>query len=161
MSEASEPTAPSEHRDPTGTFRLMYRSRDLIDAPARTVALGGLFSTARRNNKALHVSGALLVDGDRFVQTLEGDEETVRALFARIEKDQRHDRVELLTADTVPDRVFARWSMARLGEDGEPDIPLIAHVDGIAPAAGRGTTPDQDAVLDLMRAAARLDHEVV
>lgn len=145
----------------SGTFRLMYRSRDLIADSERGVALGTLFSTARANNKALGISGALLVDSDRFVQTLEGEEVAVRALFARIEKDERHDHVELLSAGTVAGRVFARWSMARVGQDGQPDIPLIAHVDGISPAAGRGTTPEQDSVLDVMRAAARLHHETV
>jgi len=33
-------------------------------------------------------------------------------------------------------------------------IPSIAHSDGISPAAGRGTTPEQDHVLDVMRSAA-------
>ena len=145
----------------TGTFRLMYRSHDLIAPPERSVALGHLFSFARSHNKALGICGALLVDGERFVQTLEGDEARVRDLFARIEQDDRHDQVELLSTGTVNAPVFARWSMARVGEDGEPDIPLIAHVDGISPAAGHRTTPDQEAVLDVMRAAARVGSEVV
>jgi hypothetical protein len=147
--------------EPTGTFRLMYRSRDLISPEEREVALGELFSLARSRNKARGICGALLIDGDRFVQTLEGDEESVRDLFGRIEQDDRHDRVELLSTATVAGPVFARWSMARVGHDGEPDIPLIAHLDGIAPAAGRRTTPEQDAVLEVMRAAARVGTEVV
>ena len=47
--------------------------------------------------------------------------------------------------------------MARVSAEGEPDIPLIAHRDGISPAASRGTTPDQEAVLDVMRQATRDD----
>ena len=38
--------------------------------------------------------------------------------------------------------------MAKVAEDGEPDIPLIAHTDGISPAAGRGTTAEQEQVLE-------------
>jgi hypothetical protein len=53
--------------------------------------------------------------------------------------------------------VFARWAMARVSPDGEPDIPLIAHTSGIIPAAGRGTTPEQETVLDIMRQAASGD----
>jgi hypothetical protein len=45
--------------------------------------------------------------------------------------------------------------MARVSDDGERDIPLIAHTDGISPAAGRPTTPEQDEVLAVMRAALR------
>jgi hypothetical protein len=45
--------------------------------------------------------------------------------------------------------------MARVSAEGEPDIPLIAHQDGISPASSRGTTPAQEAVLDVMRQATR------
>jgi FAD-dependent sensor of blue light len=136
------------------TFRLMYRSRNRIPEPDRKIELGTLFSTARRNNKKAGLTGALLLTGDWFVQVLEGDEPTVRALFDTISKDPRHDSVTLLDSGDVGDRVFARWSMAKVAEDGEPDIPLIAHEDGIAPAAGRGTTPAQHKLLGAMRAAA-------
>ncbi len=53
--------------------------------------------------------------------------------------------------------MFSRWAMARVSADGEPDIRLIAHPDGIAPAMSPGTTPGQEAVLDVMRAATRGD----
>jgi hypothetical protein len=45
--------------------------------------------------------------------------------------------------------------MAEVADDGPGDIPLIAHADGISPAAGRGTTPEQDRVLQVMRTAVR------
>ena len=139
---------------PEQTFRLMYRSRDRLALEDRKTELGRLFCTARSNNKKRHVTGALLVSGDWFVQVLEGDEVEVRSLFGRIEQDPRHDAVELLDAVPEAERVFARWSMAKVAGDGEPDIPLIAHVDGISPAAGRGTTAEQDRLLDVMREAA-------
>lgn len=139
----------------SGTFRLMYRSHDLIPPERRKVEMGELFSEARSNNKKLDITGALLLSEDWFVQTLEGEEAAVRALYARIEADPRHDEVALLSAGTVPERVFSRWSMARVSEDGEPDLPLLARTDGIHSAAGRKTTPEQEEVLDTMRAATR------
>jgi hypothetical protein len=139
------------------SFRLIYRSRNLIPSGQRKTELGSLFSAARSSNKKQHICGALLISGDWFVQTLEGDEGAVRALFAGIEKDPRHDRVSVLQTGAVPEPVFARWAMAEVGGDGQPDIPLIAHVDGISPAAGRGTTPAHEAVLDVMRDATRDD----
>lgn len=86
---------------------------------------------------------------------LEGEEGNVRALFAHIESDPRHDSVSVLQTGSVTAKVFARWAMAEMSDDGEPDIPLIAHADGISPASSRGTTPAQDEVLETMRAAAR------
>lgn len=137
-----------------GTFRLMYRSRNLIPPDRVKKELGTLFGVARSNNKAQHISGALLLDGEHYVQVLEGEEGLVRELYEHIAKDERHDSVALLESGPVEARVFSRWSMAKVGEGDEADIPLIAHTDGISPAAGRRTTPEQEAVLDVMRAAA-------
>jgi len=139
----------------TGTYRLIYRSHDLIAPEQRKTSLGELFSDARSNNKRLQLSGALLVSDDWFAQTLEGEEATVRALYAKIEQDPRHDQVEVLEAGPVAGRVFPRWAMARVSADGERDIPLIAHRDGIHAAAPRGEiTEDQEGILKLMRDAA-------
>ncbi len=136
-------------------FRLMYRSHNLIPVERRKAELGILFGVARANNKHQHITGALLLADDSFVQVLEGEETAVRALFDQISQDPRHDSVSLLESGDVESRVFARWAMAKVADDGEPDIPLIAHTDGISPAAGRRTTAEQDRLLDVMRAAAR------
>ena len=138
-------------------FRLMYRSRNKIPADQRKAELGPLFSTARSNNKKQQITGALLIYGDWFAQVLEGAEGPVRALFATIEADPRHENISVIQSGTAGERLFSRWAMARVSEDGEPDIRLIAHADGIAPAMSRGTSPEQEAVLDIMRAATRGD----
>ena len=143
-----------------GVFRLIYRSRNLIPLDDRRTELGTLFSTARSNNKKKDITGALLVRGDWFAQVLEGDEEPVRALFTRIERDGRHANVSVLKSGPAA-RVFGRWAMARVSAEGEPDIPLIAHKDGISPAAGRGITDAQEAVLAVMRQATRDDAHAV
>jgi hypothetical protein len=146
---------PDAAQDPGSVFRLMYRSHSLIPAGGRKAELGLLFTQARSQNKARGLTGALLVSDDWFVQVLEGEEQTVRALFARIERDDRHDSVTLLQGDHVGPRVFARWAMAEVADDEGGDVPLIAHADGISPAAGRGTTPEQDDILRVMRTAVR------
>jgi len=147
--------------DSAAVFRLIYRSRNRITPEHRRTELGGLFSAARSKNKRLGITGALLISGDWFAQTLEGGEDTVRALFATIERDSRHERISVLEDQTVPGRVFARWAMARVSADGEPDIRLIATTGGITPAAGRGTTPEQESILDIMREATRGDAHTI
>jgi hypothetical protein len=145
----------ASNTDPGGVFRLIYRSRSLIPAEQRKPELGLLFSAARSNNKKQRITGALLIQGDWFAQVLEGDEPAVRALFARIETDPRHEGISVLESGMAGERRFARWAMARVSADGEPDIPLIAHMDGISPAAGRPTTPEQEEILAIMRGATR------
>ena len=139
----------------TGIFRLIYRSRDRIPMDQRKVELGDLFSKARSRNKEQDITGALLIADDWFVQALEGEEVAVRTLFAHIETDPRHDSVSLLDAKTVDDRVFSRWAMAKVSHDGEPDIPLLANTKGITAAASRGTTTEQESILQIMRDATR------
>lgn len=133
-------------------FRLTYKSRLRVPQPDRKAELGAIFSTARSKNTRAGITGALLVWEDHVVQSLEGDEDTVRALYDVIERDPRHDRVEVVGTETAP-RVFGRWSMARVTEDDEPDIPLLMNRDkgGISPAAPRTTTPEEDVALDAMR----------
>jgi Sensors of blue-light using FAD len=153
--------ADPDRADPgRAVFRLIYRSRDLIPLDTRKTELGTLFSEARSNNKKQDITGALLVHGDWFAQVLEGSEAPIRTLFARIEQDGRHDNVSVIASGPA-ERVFGRWSMARVSADGEPDIPMIAHRDGIAPAAGRGTTAAQEAVLDVLRQATKDDAHAV
>ncbi|WP_375491269.1 BLUF domain-containing protein [uncultured Jatrophihabitans sp.] len=134
-------------------FRLMYRSHSLIPAESSKAELGALFSVARSNNKKLGITGALMLDAEWFVQTLEGDEAAVRSLFERISTDPRHDDVAVLDTATVPARAFPHWSMAQVSTAGKDDVYLIAHEDGIAPATPRRRSPEQDAALDTMRAA--------
>jgi Sensors of blue-light using FAD len=138
-------------------FRLIYRSRNRIASERRKTELGGLFSVARAKNKRLGITGALLISSNWFAQALEGDEDAVRALFATIERDGRHERISVLEDQTVPGRVFARWAMARVSADGEPDIRLIATTGGIIPAADQGATPEQESILDIMRQATGSD----
>lgn len=137
-------------------FRLVYRSRNLLTDASRDDDLGSIFLSARSNNRELGITGALLVTEATFVQTLEGDEEAVRALYDRIEKDSRHDAVTLLRTDEVTAPVFARWAMARVGDGDAADIPLLAdRRRGVVAAAGHPTSPEQDEMLEYMREAAR------
>jgi len=79
-------------------------------------------------------------------------------LYAEIGEDDRHDHVTLLETRALANRIFSRWAMARVSQDGEADIPLIAHTDGISPAAGHRITPEQDSVLSFLREATKPAH---
>lgn len=151
-----EETAPAS--GPDQVFRLIYRSKNRIPPADRKITLGAVFSKSRSNNKGKHITGALLVSGDWFAQVLEGNESLVRELYGKIEADARHDHITLLETRAAVNRIFSRWAMARVAEDGESDIPLIAHADGISPAAGHRTTPEQESVLGFMREALTAKH---
>jgi hypothetical protein len=89
-------------------FRAVYSSRPFgFDAGT----LSGILSDARRLNTRDGVTGALICRHDIFLQWLEGPEDVVRATLARIARDDRHVDVRVHVTETVPDRLFADWSM--------------------------------------------------
>lgn len=149
-------TKAAEPHESGPAFRLIYRSQSLVAPDERKTSLGEIFTTARRNNKALGITGALIVSGAGFVQALEGDETAVRALYATITEDPRHEGLMIVEEGDVEARVFGRWAMAEVAEDGRPDIRLVSNAaKGVITTAGPdpSRTPEQETVLATMRAA--------
>jgi hypothetical protein len=75
-------------------------------------ALDQILTSARRNNAAAAVTGALLHNHGFFAQVLEGPWEAVQTVFERILLDPRHREVVVLEALETDHRVFADWAMA-------------------------------------------------
>lgn len=84
-------------------FQLLYISKLADDCDFS--AMKELVEVARRRNPVLGITGALLFDGERFCQLLEGGEPEVRALMGRIAADPRHTRVRVLHAAQGSDGV--------------------------------------------------------
>ncbi len=146
MTEARDPA------EPAPTFRLVYRSHSRVPADRRHDALASIFDVARAKNAELQVTGALLITDHYFVQTLEGEEGRVRALFERIKRDERHDEVIVVAEETPAERVFGQWAMARVDAAGGADIPLHTTESGtIRSAEPTPLTRDQAALLKHMR----------
>jgi hypothetical protein len=135
-------------------FRLIYHSHSRIAPDQSTSELGAIFTTARRNNRRLGITGALVVTDDAFVQALEGDESAVRDLYDNISRDTRHERVTVLEEGIVGGRTFGRWAMAKVAEDGGPDIRLLSNASRgkiVAAGADHNVTAEQEQLLTLMR----------
>lgn len=146
----------ADHDTSTGdgpVFRLIYRSRLTVPGADTKVEVARILETARRKNPSLGITGALVVWDEAVVQTLEGDEDVVRGLYETISRDPRHEHVELVETSPGVARTFARWSMARVSDDDESDLPLGANQweGGIDVNAPRLTTPDEDMIIGSMR----------
>lgn len=110
MPQPKTSTAPLAHSEPL--LRLMYAS--VSTAPLTHGAMNAIFDTSVRNNAAQHITGALMCDGRLNIQVLEGPEPAVRALWLRIQADQRHHCiVQLFEEHSVTTRRFAQWAMLR------------------------------------------------
>lgn len=89
-------------------FQLLYVSRL---APACTwEVVKEIVDAARRHNPAHGITGALLFDGERFCELIEGEEPAVRALMDNISRNTRHTDVKLLFTGRSPNgRITQRW----------------------------------------------------
>ena len=93
-------------------FQTFYVSRAAIPFDHATVQ--AILQTSRRNNARIDVTGCLLFSGRCFAQVLEGEQDVVRALAARIADDPRHLDVRFLSEVRRDEREYADWSMGYL-----------------------------------------------
>ena len=82
------------------------------DAPA-------ILRGARPFNGLNGVTGLLCASNGKFLQVLEGPEESIDAAMERIEADPRHHDIEILADESVERRAFADWAMA-YRDEGHP-----------------------------------------
>jgi hypothetical protein len=94
--------------DGDGLMQIIYAS----ETPGIPEAeLEALLTTSRDRNARAGVTGMLVVGEGKILQALEGPEDAVRALYARIARDRRHHDCRVLWERTVGERAFGRWSM--------------------------------------------------
>ena len=92
--------------------QLLYCSKAAEGRPADD--LFDIVGQSERNNPGRGVTGFLLADGDRFLQFMEGSPLSVEALFAIIDDDPRHERLEVVFQGSSEERLFPEWSMKSL-----------------------------------------------
>jgi len=76
-----------------------------------TQELSELLDVARENNAKLGLTGMLLYAEGSFFQVLEGQPDVVDALYAKIERDQRHGQMTMIIREPIPKRHFDAWTM--------------------------------------------------
>lgn len=90
-------------------YHLMYASyakQDFSDED-----LTELLIKARSNNSNLGITGMLVHRAGNFIQVLEGEEDTVKALYETIKADQRHAGEIIISEGEINERQFAKWAM--------------------------------------------------
>jgi Sensors of blue-light using FAD len=90
-------------------FSLVYVSAAVTWFSDRE--LRDLLAQCRLSNAQTGITGMLLYKDGNFMQALEGDERTVRALEARIAADRRHQGMVTLHSGHTAGRQFSEWTM--------------------------------------------------
>lgn len=106
-----------------------------------TVDPATILAQSRRNNARDRITGLLFFDGKRFLQALEGDEAQVDTTFRRIQQDDRHHALVVLSNRVVETREFGEWAMAynAPGEDNAEALDRIGRLTASADVGVRAT----------------------
>ena len=107
----------------SGLIHIIYSSSAAGKFTAAEVRT--LLDHSQRRNRELGITGILLYTQGSFLQVIEGEEETIDAMFARIRSDTRHHGVTLIIREAVSRRSFPDWSMgyAELSASESEKIP--------------------------------------
>lgn len=130
---------------PAALVNLTYISDCLIPAETLESGLAELIAHAGAANRADQVTGALLVAGGRFVQTLEGDRTIIDRLMQRILQDPRHAVLRIIDIRNVPARSFGQWMAVYYGSS------LFVSREVSRALARHGSPRDVDRLLRLVR----------
>lgn len=121
---------------------LTYKSKAAYTPSAGD--LEDLVHRARVRNRSVGVTGMLLYENGKFLQTLEGPPEGLNLIWSAIKEDKRHSHIEVLSEHVVATRLFSDW-----------DLLLYSRAEDKAGRALRGAGGTRD-LADYVPRLARL-----
>jgi len=90
-------------------IHLVYASA--ATHPFTAEQLEALLEQSRGANARVGLTGMLLYAEGSFFQVLEGEAQSVDAVAARIQRDQRHTNMIVIIREPIAYRAFGEWSM--------------------------------------------------
>ena len=105
-------------------IRLIYVSKAV--GPQTGALTDAMLSKAQAWNTRNDITGVLCEGQGMFLQALEGERGPVTRLYARISADPRHTDLELIHCESITQRRYGEWSMARVQlSDVDPKTKIV------------------------------------
>ena len=103
--------------------RVLYASRAV--GPQTSTVTASILEVAQAHNRKNGITGILCQGQGLYLQVIEGERSAINQLYARIQRDRRHNDVEMLSFAEIADRRFPDWSMAHVDlSDMDPMIQM-------------------------------------
>jgi hypothetical protein len=93
----------------SGFRTLTYHSREA--KPMDTASLAKLLLRAQRFNEQAEITGLLAYANGRFLQTIEGEDDAIASVFARITNDPQHTDIVPFIDEAIERRCYPTWAM--------------------------------------------------
>ena len=104
-------------------IRLIYVSK-AVD-PQNLALTDSILRRSQAWNTQHDITGVLCEGQGVFLQALEGERGEVTRLYARISADPRHEELELIHCESITQRRYGEWSMARVDlSDVDPQTKI-------------------------------------
>ncbi|SDC00105.1 BLUF domain-containing protein [Acinetobacter boissieri] len=84
--------------------------------------LSQILTSAMRFNQKHNICGVLYYANNSFFQCLEGEKESVEKTFERIQQDQRHKALHVVSTKEVFEVNFSQWSMKYVQKNKAVDL---------------------------------------
>lgn len=114
--------------------QMVYISRANIPSAANGAEVGPevsrILRKSRINNRAKNIVGALYFGNGYFFQCLEGEENTLMALYETLKKDPRHTDLRIISMTPISTRSFDEWEMKYL--PAEQDVNKLLRSFGMS-----------------------------
>lgn len=99
--------------------QIVYTSR--IASEINNSDIEQIIEGSREYNRSADITGLLAFNKQHFLQVIEGPEDKIDMLYAKIASDKRHSDVQKVYEATADKRLFEEWSMAYL-EGGKANV---------------------------------------
>ena len=70
-----------------------------------------ILAACKVNNAPLDITGVLLYSDSKFIQYVEGEAASLMTLYDKIKKDARHEKVVMISYNSITKRIFPSWQM--------------------------------------------------
>lgn len=117
-------------------FALLYISDNRVPEVEHAQEIARILKSSLANNRALSVTGALISTPRHYAQILEGSRDAVTRIMQWIEADPRHANIRVLLREMLPQRAFARWSLAHIGRNDALDDAIGTLAGSPVPSPG-------------------------
>ena len=109
-------------------FRIVYVSEATGLVGSGLMPLIDIIGVSEQNNRRDHLTGVLMRHDGRFLQVLEGARADLNRVMGRLSRDRRHENLRIVSDQSVPDRLFPNWAMARLETTPEAEAFMASDL---------------------------------
>ena len=110
---------------------VSYYSRCLIPEKDRRAELSRIVSHSTRNNAVRAITGLVTLQGDQFIQVLEGSAQEIDRTFRAIGKDPRHSDINVVSMHQGGTRRFAKFLFGHAGRTEQAQDYFSASIKSL------------------------------